>query len=561
MQLHRSKILNTKLPDSWKKIPVFPVLWLLTIIVYLPAARAGWVIDAAGWLHNVRTQPLAKYLNRAGSSTHSLYQFTQFITWVFYQLWGSNTWLWSLLFSTLHACNAYLLFLFCQHLFLSVALKRGRVVALLAALLFCLSPYASEVVIWKACYHYLQGTLFIFLILYWVQRYRSTYRMLYPALSVCVFVLSAFSLELFYVTPLLVFCLGVFYRVCSDDGRLVFVRILRVFVLPQLVILAVYVLIFSLVYGGFTPHVANLFSQHFTDYASKPLKYLFHILLLGRFFDMHGKEMVYGWCESTPVLVVCYLSVFCVFAFMTIRLKTNKAVWLMMAFSVVALALLMPLSFPGAALLVFYDRYCYFASAFIYPLLALLVFSVFRSNFAQVLLLAYLGIGLAFTIRLNGYWKKSAYINNRLVLTYPRATNKISILLNVPENYVGVPMIGSDPDGAFKGFYNLFADTPTNGVVYDAISYNLNTMDDGAHVLVLNDSMVRVTLNQWGTWWWYSGHGGTGYSNKDYSINMIDGGHMYELTLKHPYAQYQLLFEHAANWTTVDMKKRDGEQY
>ncbi len=83
------------------------------------------------------------------------------------------------------------------------------------------------------------------------------------------------------------------------------------------------------------------------------------------------------------------------------------------------------------------------------------------------------------------------------------------------------------------------------------------TPDDGAYATVLNDSTVRVTLNQWGTWWWYEGKGGYSYENDDYKLNLIDQGHFYELTLKKPSQQYLLLYEVGDQWKVVDMSKKN----
>ncbi|MCW3121720.1 MAG: hypothetical protein JWQ38_1212, partial [Flavipsychrobacter sp.] len=33
---------------------------------------------------------------------------------------------------------------------------------------------------------------------------------------------------------------------------------------------------------------------------------------------------------------------------------------------------------------------------------------------------------------------------------------------------------------------------------------------------VINDSVINVTLNKWGTWWWENLTGSYSYENKDY---------------------------------------------
>ena len=107
----------------------------------------------------------------------------------------------------------------------------------------------------------------------------------------------------------------------------------------------------------------------------------------------------------------------------------------------------------------------------------------------------------------------------------------------------------------------LLPDKQINNTVYDVLSYNLTTPEDGAHITVANDSTLHVTLNQWGTWWWFAGKGGYSYENADYKLNLIDLGHWYELTLKKPSQNYLLLYETGGKWKVVDMSKRNEDQY
>jgi hypothetical protein len=78
---------------------------------------------------------------------------------------------------------------------------------------------------------------------------------------------------------------------------------------------------------------------------------------------------------------------------------------------------------------------------------------------------------------------------------------------------------------------------------------------------VLNDSTVEVTLNQWGTWWWYHYNGAFSYDNETYKLNLVDPGHRYELTLHKPATGYLLLFNNGGQWKAVDMSKKEAEQF
>ena len=126
-----------------------------------------------------------------------------------------------------------------------------------------------------------------------------------------------------------------------------------------------------------TPHKISL-NQSAIDYLSKPLKYIFNILFLGRFFPLESKKSVYELCQSETMLFIFYgmVAVFTIYwaaAFKKME-PVNKAMLLFLVWAAGAVAFLLPLPFPDAALLVFYDRYTYFADGFIYTLLALALF-------------------------------------------------------------------------------------------------------------------------------------------------------------------------------------------
>ena len=126
----------------------------------------------------------------------------------------------------------------------------------------------------------------------------------------------------------------------------------------------------------------------------------------------------------------------------------------------------------------------------------------------------------------------------------------------------GIPMIGSEKESEYKLMHNLLLpDKQISNKVYDVLSYNMVTPDDGAHVTVANDSVIHVTLNQWSTWWWYEGKGGYSYENDDYKLNLIDAGHWYELTLKKPAQKYLLLYQAGKQWKEVDMGRKNEDQY
>jgi hypothetical protein len=554
--------MNNELPlrdTAVKNVWIFSLLWLITFTLYLPTAKAGWVIDSAGWLYNVRHLKFWDYINNAQSGIPSLYQFTQLATYVFYKVFNANPYAWHTLQVTMHAVNCFLFFIICRQLFSDSGVKNAQSIALWGVILYTVCPHISEVIVWEAAYHYLQGFLFILLILFWVQKFQKTQSPKYALGAGIIYLCSTYSLEIFYLTPWYVLALAIYYRFVLGYDKRIFQKTLKWFFLPQLVLFIMHLIVLRVVYAHFA-HIADNVFHPFSVYVSRPPEYLFHILFLGRFFS----PVVYDMFSSNVWLIIFYNIIVLVWCALISRFHKmemkGRAGILLFAWITISMVIVMPLAFPQI-LLLFYDRYTYFLDAFIYMLLAL-IFSYIPNKVIRIFLLASFALlNLYFTNIVNLDWKRSSYIDNRLLKEMPDPGNKIVLILNIPQNMNGIPMIGAQRDGAFKKSYNLFVNKDLNNKIYEASAYNMLTKDDGAHISVVNDSMMRVTLNQWGTWWWFEDYGGRSYENEDYKLIMRDPGHWFDIVLKHPSDQYLLLFQQGDQWRVVNMKKRNEDQY
>ncbi len=535
------------------------------LVLYFPAARAGFVTDFTGWLDQVRNHSFGEYINRSNFKATSLYQVTQFNTWVFYKLFGIHAWLWHLLFITFHVINASLLFILFTGILDDAKVSRSKAIAFTGALLFCISPYLSEVIVWEPSFHFLQGLLMILLVLLWVQRYLHSGNSKYAWLAGIVFLLSTHTLEVFYITPWLVLTLAAFYRLSNIAGRKQFVQVLMLFFIPELIMFALRLVEFRVIYGGWVSRIGwgAAMAAPLTG-LGKPAKYIFHLLLLGRFFPHEVKEKVYAFCDNAKGIAFFYSLVVLLSGYIVARFSKmggkGKVASLLFGYVLITFVLLLPLWF-GDLLLVMFDRYTYFTGAFLYMLLAVLAGFIGMQYVRLSVIGIYALANLRFAVQVSRYWGKAYNVDAGLLQNLPDPGNRILVLLNLPESMHGVPMIGSEKESEYKGMRNLLLpDQQLKNTVYDGLSYNMETPEDGATARVLNDSMVRVTLNQWGTWWWYEGKGGYSYENADYKLNMIDGGHFYELTLKKPAAQYELLYQVGDKWKVVDMSRKDVDQ-
>ncbi len=508
--------------------------------------------------------PFWDYVNRTESHIPSLYQFTQIVTWFFYQLFGARAWPWHLLYISLQALNGCLLFILFRNIFSDSGIKNAPVIALGGALLFCICPHISEVVVWEPSFHYLQGLMLMLLILLCAQKFLRSGAGSYALTGGILFFISTFTLEIFYLTPLLVFTLCLYYYLAVKTDAGIFKRSLLSFSMPHILLFGLHILLINLVYHSGIGHIGTSTMTLSADNFSKPLKYIFHIAFMGRYFHDDLRSHVYSICASTPVLISFYglLLGFCAVLAVRFRKMNNKgkAVSLLFTWVLLSVALICPIWFPDT-FVVIYDRYTYVLDAFAYMLLSLLISYITTNVLAVGVFTAYGLICLYFTHKINMMWKVSGDIVNKLVSTFPNDPTKTILIMNVPECYFGVQMIGSREEGEFKILYNAVMRQKINNPVFEVSAANIVAPDNGAHVNVVNDTLLHVTLNQWGTWWWWFGLGALNYENEYYKLDITDPGHWYTLTLKKPAGQYKLLYIIGDQWHVVDMSRKNVDQY
>ncbi len=416
-------------------------------ILYFPAAKAGFVTDFTGWLDQVQHHSFYEYINRTNFHVRSAYQFTQLVTYLFYQLFGTNAWLWHLLFITLHTVNATLMYVLTRRLLDDTGVNNSSSISFAGVLLFCISPYMSEAIVWEPAFHFLQGLLFILLILTCVQRFVHTGAAKYAWYTALIYSLSLFSLEVFYTTPWLALTLGLFYCFHPSFGKKVFQKVVAYFFVPMLLLFLTRLSVYRFIYGDWVSRIgSDTVTGMQIDSFGKPAKYLFHLLLLGRFFPNDLKQKIYDLCDSVKCILAFYsiIALCCIYIAARFRKMSGKGkvASLLFVWTLIALVLLIPLWF-NSMLFVMQDRYTYSLGAFLYMLVAVLISFIALKYLRIGIIVTYALINIRFTIKVNRYWGKSSRVTQGLLNNLPDPGNKIVLLLNIPESMNGIPMIGS----------------------------------------------------------------------------------------------------------------------
>ncbi len=539
-------------------------IWAVLFLLYLPAAKAGFVSDTTGWVQSLQRDSFLEYINRTHFGVKSMYQLTQLNTWLLYQVLGTKVWGWHLVHVTLHAVNCFLLYVFCAKLFSKAGLQYPAHPALVGSILFGISPYISEVVVWEASFHYLQALIFIFSILLLAQRFQERSSAGPAVLAGLLFFLSTFTLELFYLTPVLVLTLAFFYRTALHYDKAAFRKTILFFTLPQVLFFGLHLLLFRVVYGSGMAHLGvQMFKNPLPYFLVRAPWYSFHLVLWGRFFPASLKAAVYDFFRTGTGSLLFYVLLASACAFIAVRYRRMEAygklvslffVWLLLAVGIVV-----PLFF-AEILLVVCDRYMYLMLAFYWMLIVLLLYRIKRPAIYYGILGILACINLFFSLKLSRKWGQSAEVIAAIQQSPVLMPGKVKLLLNSPACLQGIPMIGTSPEGEYRLMHNLFFPPPIRDTMLEVAAYNMDWKTDGAHAEVMNDSTIKVTLNQWGTWWWIGGFGATSYENAWFRLDMVDAGHWYNLVLKKPASEYQLLYQTGNELKVVDMARK-GEQY
>lgn len=567
IKVHLNKIIN-KLFSRLISAPIYVFLcfWLLVFTLYLPAAHAGRVTDYLGWLDQTVRYGFWDNILRTHYSGKSLYYFTQFVTWCLYQVIHNSAWGWHLVSVSLHATNGFLLFLLAKQLLKQLQHPKASLIAFFASIIFLIWPTHTEVVVWESSFHYLLGLMMLLVILKWATSFIITQKPLYSIGILGLYMLSSFSIEVFYITPWLMLLLA-----WALLGRQLFVQpiglqMLRL-CLGCLSVFVGHLLLFKAVYHQWVAHIGSKAVVDTFDSTLwlKPAKQLFQMVWLGRAWPVEWQKVAYTYLETNIGAAMLYsvIAGLMLLLYMGLRRQPDTQRFMVAVLGMLGLTmgLILPLWFQGSMHIV-YDRYYYFSMPFVALCWSLALNMISKQYINIIATTVFLAWPLRYTRYLVQLWQQSDIVITGLLHQLPNQDRRPMLLLNNPQTMQGAAMIGAEAQSEFQLMHRLFVpEKPLPCPVYDVMAYNMLTVQDGAHVTVLNDSTLKVTLNQFGSWWWYAINGGVSYSNALYAVNMTDAGHEYILTLKQPATAYQIYFQVGSTWHQVQWQQKGSPQY
>ncbi len=519
---------------------VLALFFAIVHLFYGKTMQAGFVTDFTGLLQRLDGSPFRDFLTCFGFP--AMHQVTNFFLYFFVKLFGTNGLPWYLIFTTLHVANGFLGFHLIKKIFAKCGLESSTLPSLAAALLFLLSPYQADAVVWKVCFNFLFCSLLMLSSLLFLVKYFETNRQPHLLWSHGLFALALFTFELAVALPLMVVVL-------PPRGRGV--------LLPQILLLALYFLSNKLLLGGWVGHYGEGVHLNFNlqTIAANLLKYFSKYLLFWREMP-HGyreslltffEKPVVAWAGLALGLLLLGLGIY-FFKKISPKLRAAGLGWLLFFLA------LAPVSNLHVAWVLQgeNDRYGYLASLFFFAgAVALLQF--FHRYIRFGLLAVWLLISVFYLNKITTGWQHSARIVHGLLDDFRWTDAPEVYVLAFPENYDGLPMFKdfSKQDLALKDALKYLAGKETSGKFYQIAQFNMTSPADGTSLEVDSAGVFHVKFNQWGNWWWRNGVGTLDYETERYRFNVEGNGSRVELK-QAPAAGAVFIYSTGEKWMAVD---------
>jgi hypothetical protein len=528
---------------------LFPVFLLITLIAFYPTIGAGFVFDFLGWQRVYDAGSFGDILNSFGYSGN--HQVLHFFFYSIYSIFHIKGLPWYIIFCTLHAFNAWLFYSWLTQINLRWKINAPGLLITLTCILFLIHPYNVEPVVWKVCIHYLLSLAAVLILLLYVPRYTEQGEHKYLWLSLLIFSLSIFLLELSYITPLVITLYLVIDAYAAQKTSHTFKRVV-VIISGMWGLLAAGLLLNKWTLGNWVGHYGA--STHLRldiiGMMSTEIKYLVKHLTDARYFSFKTKSLIFDRILSNPELIFFFL-VLGIAVVLVYFIRARKIPgYLHLAFFGVAASMLYVL--PVSNLFFYHlhvganDRLSYL------PLLFLLAgLTALLSRAPRWAWISLMGIILLVQVYLQEktitYWKESTAVLHSLRDTFRWHDRSHVFVLNSPDNLNGIVMtsIIEAPSGIDE-LIDFQTAKPYDGVMYDVFQYNMTTPYDGVTVEQTGPMQLKVTFKQWGNWWHRNGIGASTYENEYYKAETLD--YPYMITFKQLPEGSAIIYQDGKEW-------------
>lgn len=473
--------------------------------------------------------------------------------YLFFKLFGTNPVDWITLAVFLHVINSLLVLIISAKLLRLVLSEKSLAISFFASLIFLVSPYQAETVLWSPTTIPVLLSAFLFLLaLNFLIAYLLSKQIGHLIFSHIAFLLSAFSYESSFVLPVVV---ALLFFLLKKKFQTTFREFFLSVIFPQGAVMVFYLVTTKMVFGSWLWHGGEIdILIPFSELVWNFLKYLLKFFFFFRYFidnetyyflrDLCGHKQ---WMIPIFFVLVVILWVILYFSFRSHNKKLIFSIMVFVCFSV-SLIPVLPLdtSFVRYA---YPDRYGYLPSMFFYFFLVAVFFFFFRKA-ALLIVIIYAALCFILLQQTNQKWKlTNEYCENLVEGIRNFSGYKRIYVLDAAAYYYGIPAFRS----GFCHAVNLRYGWELDKIRFISGSYH-NAPDDSLASVAIQQRKINVIGKQKITPY-FSTDGGWAkpYETDEYKVVFDESGNSYTIYFKDEYPPNSVfIYAFQVSWKKVN---------
>jgi len=540
--------MKTRLPPLFLMLLSF---WAIVFVLYYPAREGRFVFDYLDLVAMYKPsfcEGLMVNFNDIAFRPFTHVFLYPLVKWI-----GNKPTLHLVLATFFHAATAVLLYKNIELVFKAAhAILHAKVIAFFTALLFLLSPFQTECVLWGGASFYANATLMFMLAMYFFLSHHESNKKQELILFYLFSLIAFYTHEVFILLPFFFLLLKVFLLKSNQQKWIIFFdkTTLLIFGLIPLYFIGNKIVLHRWIgHYGVDAHT----TIHPVEILSVIQKYFLKQLFFAPFLPDYISNKSYQITELPVVAMFFSALVIGVISWCLYLVFKNKYRPLWMFFFLTTILFIIPVAnlyFP-TYILIHGDRLGYFASLFIWvPVLILCVYLFKKWAVLPMILVVF--FSLLFLTKQIDSWRTAASLQSSLELSFKSFENKQTYILNLPDSYRGAYMYRCKADGKFAERYKYIRGIDVSNNITEVLSYNLNTPTDSVSVKTINDSTLQVTLSDWGTWYWRNTLGAVNYESDKLNVAVDEWNHSYTVVFKDRKAEDVFLYQANGEWRVYD---------
>lgn len=474
------------------------IFFALSSLIYLPTAKAKFLFDINMFWLRYRAQGYAALFTN-NYHDHSVRPVFHTVYYFMCMIVGNHPFVWAFITNMLHVSNAVLLFWLLQRMLPA----KSAYFYFFSSLLFLLSPFFSEAMIWGAAFHYVYTASLFLMMAHFILNYIKDGKFYWGIAIFLLQLIAVFANEFAFAFFPALMIIFIFNQ--NEKFALILKRAVPLFLL---------LLVASFVYFAATKMVLGKWIGHYgakshlnTDFGLYALNicrnysraFLFTNNYAG-FYQFFGKTWVYFLVLGITFMLI----MLSVYAFFRGKKAKQMALLFLLSFFLFAPSINL---YTDVYMPIQCSRYFYYTALFAYPLWVYFFF-ILKEKWAISLSLLYVIISCFFLFQTAKIWYEIGELSENLVNSFRWEESENIVILTNADNYKGAYFMRNQPqeEDAFSEMLAVQRNIDIRDRVINLGQFAMQRKSDSLFVHRAENGKTRVELAQWGNWWFRDGN-------------------------------------------------------